>query len=162
MAVLEKSLLRKVFLGLLFSFLSPFWVWEAKCFVNALQMPKMEARSEIKNAVLKEIKPGTNLAVTHDQYFTFRKDRPVINYEYWGWNPKLFDYLYVTDLPDSQQLQPRGRQILSNQTDGCFTLVKDFSTKTPLKILGYETRYFVRGHGGSLLKNNCKRVSERS
>lgn len=143
----------------LFGFCSPFWIWEAKCFLNAIQMPPQEQRDRIKEAVLENIEPGQKLAVTHDQYFTFRNERPVANYEYWGWNPQRFDFLYVTELADSQHLKNRGRQVLSSQPASCFSLVRDFSTKTPLKILGFQTKYFVRGHGGSLLKNNCKSSS---
>ncbi|MFM8268965.1 MAG: hypothetical protein ACKN9V_02160 [Pseudomonadota bacterium] len=139
-----------------FVFLTPLFFWESKCVLNALEVPKSEQLEEIRKAVLAEIEPQARMAVTHDQYFTFRPLKEVVNVDYWMHEANRLDYLYITDLPDSRRQVPRKRQLLSEKDQPCFELVKDFSTYTPIHVLGYKTKYFVRGNGGSLFRNICK------
>jgi len=147
---------KMIALSVLGIFLMPFILWEAKCLLNSFQMPFKEKRAHIREIVLAEVNPGANLGITHDQYFTFRGFRPVVNVEYWGANSKLLDYLYVTNLPNSQSVRNPGERLLSSQKDKCFILVKDLSTRTPIKILGISTPFHVRGSGGGLFRNSCK------
>ncbi|NBT57817.1 hypothetical protein EBT16_03435 [bacterium] len=145
-----------------FLFVSPLWFWEFKCVLNALEVPGEERSDEIRKQVLAEIDPSAKLAVTHDQYFTFRKNKEVVNVAYWINEANQFDYLYITDLPDSRRQTPRIRQLLSDELRPCFELVKDFSTHTPFRLMGYQTRHFVRGNGGGLFKNICKNTPQNS
>jgi len=153
---------RAVVIGSYFVFLSPLWFWESKCVLNALEMPKSERLEEIRSRVLREVGPDTKMAVTHDQYFTFRGVRNIVNVDYWSHEVTRFDYLYITDLPDSRRRVSRSRQLLSEKDQPCFKLVKDFSTYTPVTLLGFKTQHFVRGNGGSLLRNICKAGKQSS
>lgn len=145
-----------------FLFLVPLLFWESKCILNALEVPKSERGDVIRDEVLAKVGPKDKMAVTHDQYFTFRSVKEVVNIDYWGHEANQFDYLYITDLPDSRRRVPRSRQILSEKDRPCFVLVKDFSTYTPIHVLGHSTPHFVRGNGGSLFRNICKESEQAS
>lgn len=154
--------IQKLIVSSLFFFVIPLWIWEAKCVLNAIEMPKAERSEEIRRNVLARVEPNAKLAVTHDQYFTFRNLKEVVNLAYWSNEVVRFDYLYITDLPDSRRRIPRVRQLLSKDAQPCFELVKDFSTHTPFWFVGRPTEYFVRGNGGGLFKNICKEAAKNS
>lgn len=139
----------------LYMALSPLLFWEAKCVYNAFWVSPQEKRETIRELVLNELKPEDRLGITHDQYFTFRGTRQVVNIDYWTHQLSQFDYLYVTDLPDSTRRNRKERKILSFDPDQCFKKLKDFSTYQELPTPKKQIHY-VRGNGGALLKNTCK------
>jgi len=144
-------------LGLLFIGVFPLLFWEMKCLYNTFWIPESEKRPAIAQAVMKEIEPQASLGVTHDQYFTFRDSRQVINVDYWAHELSKLDYLYLTDLPDSTRQNRKDRQILSHDIQQCFQLVKDFSSYQKLPN-PQNRRYYVRGNGGKLFKNKCAKT----
>ena len=158
----DSQRMRMLVIGSYFVFFAPLWFWESKCILNALEIPKVERGEEIRAQVLNEVGPQAKMAVTHDQYFTFRGVRDVVNIDYWRHKATRFDYLYITDLPDSRRRVARSRQLLSEKDQPCFELVKDFSTYTPIHVMGFKTHHFVRGNGGSLFRNVCKDTQQAS
>lgn len=141
--------------GGLYIAITPLLFWEAKCIYNAFWVPDLERRATIRELVLNEIGPRARLGITHDQYFTFRDKKEVINVDYWAHQLSHFDYLYVTDLPDSTRRNRKERKILSQDSEQCFEKVRDYSTYQELPTPRSQIHY-VRGNGGVLLRNKCR------
>jgi len=154
-ALAQNPMTQKGMLAVLYIALGPLLFWEAKCVYNTLWIPASEKRETIANAVLRQIEPHSKLAVTHDQYFTFRGKKEVINVAYWPNKLSELDYLYITDLPDSTRRTRKSRELLSQDQGHCFEVLQDLSKYQELPS-PQEQKYYVRGNGGVLLKNKCK------
>ena len=134
----------------------PLLQFEARGALNAFQKPMREHADPMQQEVLPFIEPESTVAVTHDQYFTFREKRVTFNAAYWLQDSDKFDYLYLTNLNNSRQLAMKPEQLIPKGHVACFSLVKDFSSHQPIRWLGKNTGYYVRGSGGQLYKNRCK------
>lgn len=134
----------------------PLLQFEARGALNAFQKPIQERANPMQQEVLPFIEPESTVAVTHDQYFTFREKRVTVNAVYWLQESDKFDYLYLTNLNNSRQLAMKPEEFIPKDHVACFSLVKDFSTHQPIRWFGKNTGYYVRGSGGQLYKNTCK------
>lgn len=134
----------------------PLLQFEARGAFNAFQKPIREHADPMQQEVIPFIEPESTVAVTHDQYFTFRKKRVTVNAVYWLQDSDKFDYLYLTNLKNSRQLAMKPEEFIPQDHVACFSLVKDFSTHQPIRWFGKNTGYYVRGSGGQLYKNTCK------
>jgi hypothetical protein len=149
------------FLGVFVAFV-PFFVHEMKNFIMVANRPIEESSSYIRQELLKEIKPDERVAVSFDQFFTLRNLREVANVEFVCLGLDKFDYIYVTRMSNARQGHPSAVPIpcwWSHKTK-CFEPINNFARNYPLKIVGWDTGYVVRGNGGTLYKNtHCQQTA---
>ena len=138
--------------------LSPLLVQELKTFANAWERPAGQSRVEALNRVLAFVKPSERLAVTPDQYFTFKGQREISNVIYVCSRLDKYDFVYVTRLISAQRTaEPT---IPCPQKAQCFTPIIDTSSRKVFTLFGWDTPYFVRGNGGILFQNTgCRSVA---
>lgn len=106
----------------------------------------------IRDRVLSYIEPQAKLAISSDQYFTFRPYRNVSMAFYVCPFIDNFDYIYVTphylDIMNQEKVPSPCRE-----KRGCFTAVEDFRDRRQLTLFGFLTRHYVNTSGGVLFKN---------
>jgi len=136
---------------------SPLLLREAKGFLNQVQQSSVDSPRAARTEVIKLVGPEEKLAITSDQYFTFRDQREVANIDYVCDNLDRYDYVYVTRYTSTRRTDPDPIPIPCKTKRACFSVQKDFSTRKVFQILGYDTPYYVRGSAGVLYKNTrCK------
>lgn len=130
---------------------------ETKAVMNALQRPRGEAPDEIRRKVLTYVGPKERIAITPDQYFTFRNYREIASLAYMCDRLDAFEYVYVSRLISSKRdgnapSKPNHIPCVS-PLPRCFDAIADFSVNKIFTVLGEETDYYVRGSGGTLYQN---------
>lgn len=133
--------------------MTPLLFREAKGVWLALDRPPRESSRSMIERIKGRVRPGERLAVTHDQFFTFRNHWEVATLQFVCSYLDRFDYAYITRVSSSRRDTEDPISLPCPEKRGCFALVEDFTTKKVFTIFGMETPYYVRGNGGYLYKN---------
>lgn len=149
---LPKKAGQYLFIGVVLSLL-PILKLEIQSICNAWERPATESSAAIQREVLSSIPESARLAVTADQYFTFRKKREISNVAFvCNWLDR-YDYVYVTPAGTSRISRENPLPIPCEPKRHCFHAVKDTTSKKELTLFGHRTGYYVRGNGGTLYQN---------
>jgi hypothetical protein len=148
---------RQVALIFVFAATLPILAVMFKTYWAASERPAADSAIESRTRVLSQMTNDSLLAVTPDQYFTFRGTREVANV-YYVCNTLLhFDFVYVTRHQSLSILAPEPTPIPCTEVPRCFQPVQDWSNHKLFSFLGWELPYYVRGNGGVLYENRCNR-----
>jgi hypothetical protein len=139
---------------LLLGLLLPLEMKEVKNLWNVWQRPLSESASEVRREVLSHLGPGEKLAVSPDQYFTFRAFHEIDNVVYVCDRLESYAYVYLTRYR-SQLRSADEVSLPCEDKRGCFSPVADLTSRKVLSVFGRATPYYVRGNGGFLYRNTA-------
>ncbi|MBI4406009.1 MAG: hypothetical protein HY537_17755 [Deltaproteobacteria bacterium] len=126
---------------------------EIKGIAIAAQRPWEETSKAISEKVLAAVPPGERMAVSHDEYFTFRNKRNISSVEFvCPWLDR-YPYVFVSAVRNSNLTRESPLPIPCEQHRQCFAVKEDFSTNKVFTLLGLPTSHYVRGFSGVLYKN---------
>jgi hypothetical protein len=146
----SKTILYSSLTGLV---LLPLFYQESKVALHRWEMPEQESSSVIRNEVLSHLgDKKITLAVTPDQYFTFRKQKEVVNITYVCEHLEDYDYVYLSRLISSEL------NYIPKIDDFCpgkgnhFNMDKDLRVNRQLSLFGHPLSHVARGNGGILFR----------
>lgn len=137
-------------LALTVAFLPNVWR-ETVIIARAASVGSTYLSQPIRERVLSSVEENASLAVTSDQYFTFRGHRKIAQIQKVCDHLENFDYIYVT--PYHKDTMGDAEPDPCSDKSKCFTVVEDLRDGETLRFFGIPTRYIVNTNGGVLLKN---------
>lgn len=132
--------------------LLPLVFTEMKSGLNALERLSTLPLDSIRAKVLSHVGPSDRMAVSHDQFFTFRSYREVADISFVCPYLERFEFVYTTRVLSSRRTVGESIPIPCEKRQACFSAVADVTSKKVFHIFGWETPYYVRDYGGVLYR----------
>lgn len=154
---MQPSFKKQISLVLTAAAMLPLMAVMFKVYVAAFERPDSDSANDARKRVLSWVGSQSNLAVTPDQYFTFRAMRELANVYYVCETLTHFDFVYVTRHQSRSILAAEPTPIPCEKPPTCFKPVEDLSNHKRFHLLGWELPYYIGGNGGVLYENLCSR-----
>lgn len=154
--LLNSSFFQRALIAIIMLAFLPLIFHGVKAVYVASKVPKEDSVSSIQAMVLPLIPPYASLAVTPDQYFTFKGQREIANVAYVCDRLNDFDFVYITRYTTSSVNVSSPAPVPCIGADACFKVLKDFSSYKAYRAFGIASPRYVAGNGGVLYQNVCK------